>query len=831
MPKLRFAAAILSAVAALGAFAQSTQPPRPKVALVLSGGGARGLAHIGALKALRDARVPVDLIVATSMGSIVGGAYAAGHTPEQMESLLATADWDQIFSDRAPREFLSFRRKADDLRLIGKSELGLKDGGVVLPRGALGSQNLEEFLRRIAHPASDARTLNDLPILFRAVATDLATGKQVVLEDVPLPVAMRASMSIPGAFAPSEIGGRLLGDGGLVRNLPVEVARQMGADVIIAVNVGTPLLPREALSSAFGVAQQMINILTEQNVEISLKALRPGDILISPDLAGVSFVDFDQGPELIARGEAATRGQLARLAALAWEPEKYAAWEARRTRAPESHQLPIWEVVVKGAERTNPVAVERELEGRAGIARGALVTDTQLVEGARILHGWGDFERVDVRTEFDKGHRNVVVDLSEKSWGPDYLRIGGLASSDFQTDSRFSLTMQHSRRWVNTWGAEWRNEITLGETRRFGTNFLQPLGPGSPWFLEAQAEAVKYSTDLFDNDYRRTDRLTLTQKTLRRLARAAPGQLGRRAAGRRLPALPGEAPDRNLARRPFQRQLAHRHCRRHLRHPGRFQLPAPRLHRRGDRHFPPLQRRPKSGANLPGRRLHAGHVRAAHASRYRQCGALARRSRRLQPRGTVRPFGHAGGLAPRLACRLRGGPRLLPHRPGAAQGARGQRVPGSFPRSGQRVAEQVGHSLWRREEGEFRIRRTGLDPRAALLRLGAHLRRPVGFLPLPGAADGSLGQLMGHVTSRTHHFPFGTNRTRRFPGAALSATEKSLPRDKFCFEMSTDRGTPRGLYRNDRDRPEADPQRRLLPRELRVGSFKPPAAQAACRMP
>ncbi len=513
MPRLRFAAAILIAGATLGAFAQSTQPPRPKVALVLSGGGARGLAHIGALKVLRDARVPVDFVVATSMGSIVGGAYAAGHTPEQMESLLAAADWDQIFSDRAPREYLSFRRKADDLRLIGKSELGLKDGGVVLPRGALGSQNLEEFLRRIAHPASDARTLNDLPILFRAVATDLATGKQVVLEDVPLPVAMRASMSIPGAFAPSEVGGRLLGDGGLVRNLPIEVARQMGADVIIAVNVGTPLLPREALSSAFGVAQQMINILTEQNVEISLKALRPGDILISPDLDGVSFVDFDRGPDLIARGEAAARGHLARLASLAWEPDRYAAWEARRTRVPESHELPIWEVVVKGAERTNPDAIQRELQSRTGIARGALVTDAQLVEGARILHGWGDFERVDVRTELDQGHRNVVVDLSEKSWGPDYLRIGGFASSDFQTDSRFSLTMQHSRRWVNSWGAEWRNEITLGEARRLGTYFLQPLGPGSPWFLEAQAEAEKFSTDVFDNGYRRTDRLTLTQKT------------------------------------------------------------------------------------------------------------------------------------------------------------------------------------------------------------------------------------------------------------------------------------------------------------------------------
>ena len=162
------------------------------------------------------------------MGSIVGGAYAAGHTPEDMEALLNGADWDTIFSDRPPRKDLSFRRKEDDLRLIGKSELGIKRDGLVLPRGAFGSQNLEEFLRLISRPASDARHLDALPIPLRAVATDLETGELVVLHDVPLPIAMRASMSVPGVFAPTQVDGRLLGDGGLVRNLPVEVAREHG---------------------------------------------------------------------------------------------------------------------------------------------------------------------------------------------------------------------------------------------------------------------------------------------------------------------------------------------------------------------------------------------------------------------------------------------------------------------------------------------------------------------------------------------------------------------------------------------------------------------------
>ena len=515
---MRRAAAALLAFWACAAppFLSAADPPgpRPRVGLVLSGGGARGLAHIGVLKVLRDARVPVDFIVATSMGSIVGGAYAAGHTPEEMQALVHGADWQRMFADRAPREFLSFRRKEDDLRLIGKSELGLKRDGVVLPRGALGSQNLEEFLRQISNPAGDARSLNDLPILFRAVATDLVTGEQVVLADVPLTTAMRASMSVPGAFAPTQVDGRLLGDGGLVRNLPVEVARELGADVIIAVNVGTPLLGREALGSAIGVAQQMINILTEQNVGISLGMLLPEDILISPDLRGVSFVDFHRGEELIARGEAAGRAVAERLAALGMAPAHYAAWEAQRTRRPSFPDRPVYAVRVEGAERTNPQAILRELRERAGVVEGRPVTDDQLLRGARILHGWGEFERVDVRARLDEGRRSVVVDVEEKPWGPNYLRLGGRAVSDFETDARFAITVQHTRTWVNSWGAEWRNEATLGDTRRFSTSFFQPLGAGGPWFAEAMLENAKFSNDLFDAGYRRTDRITQARSTV-----------------------------------------------------------------------------------------------------------------------------------------------------------------------------------------------------------------------------------------------------------------------------------------------------------------------------
>jgi NTE family protein len=506
---LRVIAAMVCLAAATHALADEIDPPRrPVVALVLSGGGARGIAHIGVLKVLREQRVPIDIIVATSMGSIVGGAYAAGHTPEEMEKLVNGADWDMLFSDRPPREDLSWRRKEDDLRLVGKSELGIKKDGIVLPRGAFGSQNLEEFLRTVSRPATGLTNLDELPIRFRAVATDLVTGQSVALRDVPLSVAMRASMSIPGAFAPTNVDGRLLGDGGLVRNLPVEAAREMGAEVIIAVNVGTPLLPRETLSSAFGVAQQMINILTEQNVGISIGALRHEDTLISPDLRGVSFVDFERGPELIKLGEDAARDVVTRLAALSVDRVWYAAWETKRIRRPPDLERAIASVVVTGAVRTNPEALKREVRDRASVIEGRPATGEQLALASRVLYGGGEFERVDVHAEVRDGRNVVTVDVDEKPWGPNYLRFGGRAVSDFQTDARFSIIMQHTRTWVNSFGAEWRNEVEIGDVRRLSTSFYQPLGPGSPWFVEPMLSTEQSDFDIFAGGNHRTDRIT-----------------------------------------------------------------------------------------------------------------------------------------------------------------------------------------------------------------------------------------------------------------------------------------------------------------------------------
>ena len=248
---------------------------RPRIGLVLSGGGARGLAHVGVLKVLEEQRVPIDAIAGTSMGAIVGGLYASGMTADELDKAFRAIEWEAVFARRVDRQHLSQRRKEEDFEISPLLELGIRNGELRTPVAAASSRGLETLLRRYTLPVRAVREFDRLPIPFRAVATDLETGAAVVLERGDLALALRSSMSVPGVFPPTEVDGRILGDGGLVNNVPIEVARAMGVDVVIVVNIGTPLAGREALQSAVGITAQMLNILTEQNVQRSLATLRP----------------------------------------------------------------------------------------------------------------------------------------------------------------------------------------------------------------------------------------------------------------------------------------------------------------------------------------------------------------------------------------------------------------------------------------------------------------------------------------------------------------------------------------------------------------------------
>lgn len=484
---------------------------RPRIALVLSGGGARGFAHIGVLRVLAEMRIPVDIVVGTSMGSVIGGAYAAGASVNDLERMARDTDWDRVVADRPAREDLEFRRREEDVQLPSRIEFGVGRDGVSLPPSAAGNAALEQALGRLLPPGTRDRQVDQLPLPFRSVASDLVTGELVDLVDTPLFLTMRASLAVPGVFAPVRVQQRLVVDGGLVRNLPVDLAHRMGADIVIAINVGTPLAPEKTLGSALGVAQQMINILTEQNVQRSIRELRSQDILIAPQLDGVGFLDFRNVDNAIRAGELATRELAQRLAPLALAGPAYARFENTRLAAPAlaDTALPLASVQVESSGQIAP----RVLAVQSGLKEGQAVTREQARRAGESLYGRGDLERVETEIEDDAGKRRVVIKATEAPWASSRLRVGLELSSDFDDTNSFSLKLMHVKTSLNSWGGELRTVMSVGHRRELGMQLFQPLGPGSQWYV---APSTSYGSESLDSflDGRRVRRWGYTSRVV-----------------------------------------------------------------------------------------------------------------------------------------------------------------------------------------------------------------------------------------------------------------------------------------------------------------------------
>ena len=498
--------ASLCLVASLSAAAQSpsTSPPggpsaqpaaRPKIGLVLSGGGARGAAHVGVLKVLEELRVPVDLIVGTSMGSIVGASYASGNSVAEMERDIAAITTASLFTDRPPRADLPMRRKADDEFPYIIPELGVTGDGIVLPKGIITGVSVEAQLRKLVK-FTTVKTFDQLPIPFRAIATDLGTGEMVVLKDGSLITAMRASMSVPGGMAPVAVGNRQLVDGGLVRNLPVDVARAMGADIVIAVNLGTPLMKPEQITSVLSVTGQMINILTEQNVRRSLAELTPRDVLIEPALGDFSAGDFDNLPKTVPIGEAAARKVTEQLSALSLPPAQYAAVRKRQGPAGTEAMITVVEEIrVEGTKRINPQVVLQSMQTEVGKPLDRDTLDLDL----RRIYGRGDFENVGFAVEEIDGRGVLTVKVKEKP-ETHYVRFGLELEADLGQRSFFNLYASHRAKGLNQFGAEWKNDVVLGRNVLLATEFYQPLSARQYFFVAPQFRYFNKPLDLYIDD-------------------------------------------------------------------------------------------------------------------------------------------------------------------------------------------------------------------------------------------------------------------------------------------------------------------------------------------
>jgi NTE family protein len=489
---IAFSHTILSATAAESP-AVVKNKSRPKVCLVLSGGGARGAAHIGVLKVLEELRIPVDCITGTSMGALVGAAYATGTTIPEMNAMTKVISTRVLIKENPPREELSIRRKIDDYSIFVGPEIGVKNKKFSIGKGLVSGVQLETVLRKLSK-AKGYRNFDDLPIPFRAVATDLLTGKPVVFSEGELANVMRASMSLPGVVVPVEMNGMMLVDGMLTSNLPIEAARAMGAEVIIAVNVGSPLLTRDQMTGLLSVGNQMVNILTDQNVHDSIAQLKKTDILISPELGDYSTSDFDELEKIAPLGENAALEVSAQLKKLSLSESEYAALRARQTVTIPSDLSPVDKISFVNLNLVNP----EYLQSLMSTQPDQDIIQDILDRDMRWLYGTGDFEHVNYKIiQNDNNERILEVEAIEKPWGPDYLRFGLGLSSDFKGGAYFNLLASYRKTWLNYLGAEWRTDLQVGRNTQFISEFFQPLNVKQYFFVAPHIALDRHGMTLY----------------------------------------------------------------------------------------------------------------------------------------------------------------------------------------------------------------------------------------------------------------------------------------------------------------------------------------------
>ena len=485
-----------ASLAAQEAAEKPEEPPkRPRVGLALGGGGARGMAHIGVIRALEQLHVPIDYVVGTSMGSIVGGLYACGYTPDEMEKLIKSIHWDTLFQDAPERAQQSFRQKEDDFEHLIPFEFGLnlKKGGLVLPPGLIAGSKLGYVLESAMLGCSSVPDFDHLRIPFRAVATDIQTGEPYVMSKGNLARTIRASMAIPAIFTPVEIDGHLLIDGGESQNLPVQTVRAMGAEVVIAVNVGSSgAALAEKPTNVGAMIGRLIDLPLQQNTQESAKL---ADVVITPVLDKYTSADFVTGTEMIPLGYKSAMEQEAKVRPWS-EPESvYSTWKLHHdaTRPP----LPVIDAIeIDPVPGMDPRRISHLVQTKAG----QLLDTKVLGQDLKRIYAIGSFEIVSY-TIVEEGSRHVLrITATPKSWGPTYLKLGLFLATDFQLATNFGVVGLVEATELNKLGAMWKTTVTVGSPLEVKTRFYQPLSYGGHSFLSPHAEFRQGLVRVYDGD-------------------------------------------------------------------------------------------------------------------------------------------------------------------------------------------------------------------------------------------------------------------------------------------------------------------------------------------
>jgi NTE family protein len=460
---------------------KSTSDKRPKVGLVLSGGGARGFAHIGVLKVLEENNVPIDYIVGTSMGSIIGGLYAIGQTPEEIERGVRSIEWGNVFKDFAQRDFKSFRRKQDDFDFYNIHRIGITSDGLQISPGLIEGQQIELALDRLAYPGFLIEDYDQLRIPYRAIATNVENGEPFIIKNGNIARAMRASMSIPGALPPITIDDTLLVDGGIANNIPIDVARNMGAEIIIVVDVSAPLSAKEDIKSGIDVTGQLTTIMTRRIGDIELKTLKGNDVLITPGEKDISSSDFEKYEKLIKAGVRAATEKLSSIKQLSISYEDYSAYQSSLPNI--ANKQPVIDFI----KINNKTGLRDEvMRVRIHQKLGEPLDIPQLEQDISYLYGLDYSGSVVYSIEKLDDQTGLIIYVRDRKWADSYIQFGLSIESAIEIQSINNYSVSYNKNNLNSLAGEFRAVASLGSEPQASLAIYQPLNAGLDYFVSVK---------------------------------------------------------------------------------------------------------------------------------------------------------------------------------------------------------------------------------------------------------------------------------------------------------------------------------------------------------
>ncbi|EHH1237982.1 serine protease [Vibrio parahaemolyticus] len=467
-------------------------PTRPKVAVVLAGGGAKGAAHIGVLKALEEMHIPVDIITGTSMGAYVGGLYATGMSADEIESFIYSVDWNSGYRDRVDRSQRRVRDKEYEDRYQITTDLGLRFGEVRAPTGVVQGQNMLRVLRETTGNLGRFDSFDELAIPYRSVATDILELDEVVIGNGYLVDAMMASMSVPGALPPYKLNGHMLVDGGVVNNMPVDVARAMGADVVIAVDISTDYKTEDDFTGLFTVADQLSNYLVRRSTQQQVETLQEQDVYIRPNVGQMETVEFDKMPWAFQSGYDITKEMESKLAGLRLSNAEYQKYidhkQEVRKKLVYGDDRVVDEIVMVNNTHYSDVLLTNRLE----LETGRKIETAEIEKAVENLYALDRFELITYHFEEVDGSNLLVFDVNEKSWGPNYLNFRFFLEDDFDTDSQYGIGMSTNFTNLNSHGAEMALNVEMGTDKLIEAELYSPVLSSQEFFV---AGKVAYSSE------------------------------------------------------------------------------------------------------------------------------------------------------------------------------------------------------------------------------------------------------------------------------------------------------------------------------------------------